>query len=66
MAEPSFYTDGTTNRKRDPRLRRWKKILGAYQNRAGGGDPTNNPRRHDGLRRTQLKTLNSIRGAATN
>lgn len=63
MPHPEFYPEGTTPRRKDTRLRLWKKILGVYQN-AAGALATNNPRIKDTLRKTKLKVNKSQQGVA--
>ena len=64
MAEPSYFSEGVTQRRPDTRLRVWTKILGALQN--DGGLVGNNPRRTDSLRIIKQKVLHAYQGTTYN
>lgn len=65
MAQPDYYEEGATPRRRDTLLRVWTKALGARQN-LDGALSANNPRRQDTLRVIKQKTLNAINGTEYN
>lgn len=61
MAQPNFYSDGSTPRRTDTRLIIWRKILGAIQNNLGGAAvAANDPRFNEGLRQTKEKVLRAL------
>lgn len=65
MAEPSYYSEGTEQRRLDTKLRISTKILGATQN-GSGALVANNPRRSDTRRIIKQKWLNALVGTAYN
>lgn len=64
MAQPSYYATGTTPNRTDPKLKRWTRILGVYQNRPGA-QASNNPLPTDPVRRIKEKILNAINAGST-
>jgi hypothetical protein len=62
MAQPTFYSEGTTPRQRDTRLVKWKKVLGKYQDSLSGANSANDPRQRDSLRPTLKKINNALTG----
>lgn len=63
MAQPEFFSDGTTGRVTDGKLWLLKKWLGVWQNK-GGALAANNPRITDGERVTEDKILCAKKGIA--
>lgn len=65
MAQPTYYTEGTTARSRDTKLRVWTKALGVKQNLLGASaKAANNPKQYDTIRVIKLKLLHSFRNSS--
>ena len=61
MSQPSMFPEADSPKPNDTTLRKWMKILGAYQNKAGAL-PANDPQIGMTLRTVKIKVLKAIRG----
>lgn len=59
--QPWFFSEGTTPSRLDTKGRVWKKILGAYQNKAGAL-AGNDPARNDTVQQTRQKVNKALKG----
>lgn len=63
MAQPTFYSDGTTPNRMNTKSQAAKKWLGVLQNRASA-IAANNPARMDSYRNTLKKINKALTGTA--